>query len=347
MGKTIGRHYPPEWEKQAVIWLTWPHNKDEWDKKRLPKIRGFYEKLISILLDFQDVNLIFHTEDLLVKTRFVVSPNKKHCLRKIIIPNNDIWIRDYGPFFMKCDVEMLHATSLLVDFEFNAWGGKYPPWNLDNKVPIKISKYLGLEIESYPLVVEGGALEFSGDGLILTTEPCILNKNRNPKLNKNQIENILKSAFNIKEVIWLKRGLKGDHTDGHIDNVARFIAQRKIVVTSTNDKKDPDYKHLKESIEYLKNWKHPKKKYKLEVIELPMPALIKYKGEKLPASYTNFIFVNGGIIVPTFNCEADTKTLAIFKKLFPKRKVIGIDCSLLIQEGGGLHCMSKQQPVSI
>ena len=338
IGELVARRYPAEWEKQRATWLSWPHNKKEWGKRRLGEIKEFYKKLIATILQFQDVNLILANEDLVGEDNYPrIHNGKGYKLKKIIIPNNDIWIRDYGPFFL--------APSFLVDFEFNAWGGKFPPWDLDNQVPKSIALYLGQKIESYPIILEGGAIEFSGNGLILTTEQCLLNKNRNSNLNKKEIESILKSVFNIEEVIWLKRGLEGDHTDGHIDDVARFVSQNKIVICKSDDTKDKNYEHLNESIKYLKSWRHPKKSYKLEIIELPMPDRIKFKKKRLPNSYSNFIFVNGGIIVPTFNCEADKKALAIFKKLFPDRKIVGINCSLLIEEGGGIHCMTKQEPL--
>ena len=339
------RYYPPEWEKQQAVWLSWPHNEKEWGK-RLPEIKNFYKKLISIILNFQDVNLLLAHEDLLNNVNFLHF--KKHKLKKIIIPNNDIWIRDYGPFFVvensrDCSLQQ----KLILNFEFNSWGRKFPPWDLDNKVPKEIAFYLGCEIESYPIVLEGGGVEFSGNGLLLTTKQCLLNKNRNVKLNQKQIENIVKSGLNIEEIIWLERGLDGDHTDGHIDNVARFISPQKVLISKTNDKKDKNYEHLNESIEHLKKWRHPKRGYKLEVLDLPLPSKIKLKNKRLPNSYVNFIFVNGGIIVPTFSSESDKEVLAIFKKLFPRRTIVGLDCSLLIKEGGGLHCISKQEPLGI
>ncbi len=343
------RRYPAEWENQCATWLSWPHNEKEWGKERLQRIRGFYIELINKILQFQDVNLIFANEALLEEVssdkQFVKAIHElPQRLKKIILPNNDIWIRDYGPFFMEtCRGRV--TLPLLIDFEFNAWGGKFPPWDLDNNIPKEIAFSLEYEIESYPIIMEGGSLEFSGDGLILTTEQCLLNKNRNSTLSKTNIENILKSAFNIEEIIWLKQGLEGDHTDGHIDDVARFISPRKILICKSNDKKDGNYEHLNESIEYLKKWTHSKKGYKLEVIELPMPDRMEIKNERLPNSYANFIFVNGGVIIPTFNCPSDKTALEIFKKVFPDRKVTEIDCSLLIQEGGGLHCMTKQEPL--
>ncbi|OGI20841.1 MAG: hypothetical protein A3B68_09940 [Candidatus Melainabacteria bacterium RIFCSPHIGHO2_02_FULL_34_12] len=364
------RRYPAEWEKQRATWLSWPHNKKEWEhrqygksaKGQINRIREFYIKLILTILDFQDVKLILPDEKTLssIEALRATPLRKKHKLHKIIIPNNDVWIRDYGPFFMNviasersersnpdrdCFVANAPRNDIfMLDFEFNAWGGKFPPWDLDNKVPKEISKYLGIEIESYPIILEGGGLEFSGDGLILTTEQYLLNKNRNPTLNKNQIETILKSAFNIEEIIWLKRGLEGDHTDGHIDDVARFVGNRKVLICSTKDKKDKNHKHLNESIKYLKSWRHPKKKYKLEVIEILLPDKMNLKDKRLPNSYVNFIFVNKGVIVPVFNCSTDKEALVIFKKIFPKRKIVGLDCTLLIQEGGGIHCMTKQEP---
>lgn len=334
--KQNSRHYSPEWNKQKCTWLSWPHNEKEWGKKRLKGIRAFYIDLISKILDFQEVNLIFKDEKLLIQTKLPKQfEKKKFKLKKIIIPNNDIWIRDYGPFFMD--------SGLLLDFEFNSYGGKFPPWDKDNKVPKEIAMYLGKNIESYPLIMEGGSLEFNGDGVIMTSEQCLLNKNRNSKLKKTQIENYLKSAFNVNEFIWLKRGLEGDHTDGHVDDFARFIDERKVLLCQSDDSTDANFRHLKESKLRLKKWKHPKKKYKLEIIDLPLPNKMEIKKKRLPNSYANFIFVNGGVIVPIFNCDVDKEALRIFNKVFPKRKIVSIDATLLIQEGGGIHCMSKQE----
>ena len=330
--QSLRRDYLAEWEVQESVWLAWPHNESEW-KNNLKGIRQFYEKLIEIILKFQDVNLIFPNVDLLSATS--LQRATKHKLNKIIIPNNDIWIRDYGPFFLKKDSE-----KIVLNFEFNAWGGKFPPWNLDNNVPREIALYKGSEIESYPLILEGGALEFSGNGIILTTEECVLSETRNKNIPREQIEEIIKRAFNIEEIIWLKNGLANDHTDGHIDNVVRFIDSRRILICRA-EKKDENYDRLRPSIEYLKKWKHPVRGYKFEVIELPLPE----NNDDGPKSYANFIFVNGGIIVPTFNRKTDEKALELFKKLFPKKEIVGIDCSLLIQEGGGLHCMTKQEPL--
>lgn len=358
IGEKIIRRYPAEWEKQAAVWLSWPHNEKEWGKERLGELGKFYKKLISTILQFQNVNLVLADEEMLGEVGAYCNmplQNARYKFKKIIIPNNDIWIRDYGPFFLEqksviarkhevltkqspdakrneiASVASLPRNDMILDFEFNGWGGKFPPWNLDNNVPKQIALYKGCEIESYPIILEGGAIDFNGNGLAITTEQCVLNKNRNKNLTKEQFEKMIKSAFNIKEIIWLKRGLVADHTDGHIDNVARFIGPNKVLVTNTKNKKCKNYEILQENLECLK-------KRKFELIEIALPDAHE------AASYVNFIFVNGGIILPTFNCDTDKITLDIFKKLFPKRKIVGIDCLLLIQEGGGLHCMTKQEP---
>lgn len=332
------RRYPAEWENQHAVWLSWPHNKKEWGK-RLSTIKKIYKELISNILNFQDVNLIFTNEELLtdVETLCTTSlQSTNHKLKKIIIPNNDVWIRDYGPFFIKKQEE----SKIVLDFEFNAWGRKFPPWDLDNKIPKEIALYSGLESESYPIVLEGGALEFSGNGLLLTTEQCLLNKNRNQNLSKEKIESILKSVFNIEEIIWLKRGLVNDHTDGHIDNVARFIGPNKVLICRSYNPKEENFAHLFESTNYLRAWTHPKTGKKLEIIEIPLPDDVN---PEVPYSYANFIFVNGGVIVPLFNSKTDKLALKIFSLLFPDRKVVGIDSTFLLEEGGGIHCITKQE----
>lgn len=330
------RRHPAEWEPQRATWLAWPHNKREWGNK-LSDIKKFYVILIGTILDFQDVKLIVPNE----KTYFEVKglfKKKKYKCHIIIIPNNDVWIRDYGPFFLKgqennSQKPKAKSCKLIVDFQFNAWGEKFPPFHLDSQVPKNIALYLGEKCESYPFILEGGAIDFNGDGIAITTKECLLNKNRNPRLNKNKLEYFLKSVFNLKEIIWLEKGLKGDHTDGHVDNVARFIGKNKILIN----------RGLKTKEEILK-WaeKHNKK---FEIIEVPLPQVKVSSEHYLPASYLNFIFVNKGLLVPTFNLETDEEVLDIFQKVFPKRKVMGINCTTLVQEGGALHCITKQEPL--
>jgi agmatine deiminase len=332
-------HYPPEWSKQKTVWLSFPHNSGEWDKvdtkDPLQKIKAFYRELVEKILDYQNVSLLFHDEALYEEekewTKDLII--KKHKFEDYIIENNDIWIRDYGPFFM-----LEHGVTRVYDFKFNAWGEKFPPWDLDNEVPLKIATRFGYQLKEFDFILEGGALEFNGAGTIMTTKQCLLNKNRNPDHSQEEIEKVLKDAFNIENIIWLERGLEGDHTDGHIDDFARFISENKILLCQTDDANNPNREHLEESKKTLEDLGY-------ELDFLPLPKDMKREGEYLPASYANFIFLNGAILIPTFNCLQDKEALEVFKRNFPDREILTIDSSLLIQEGGGLHCMSKQEPL--
>ena len=332
-------YYPPEWSKQKRIWLSFPHNEDEWEQVEsddpLVIIKSFYKEIVEKVLDYQDLDLIFASEELMSQNEnwIQLQSSKKFKLTCHVIENNDIWIRDYGPFFVKHG-----ASTEILDFQFNAWGGKFPPWDLDNDIPSKLARRLSYKSTSYDSVLEGGALEFNGEGVIMTTKQCLLNKNRNPSLNQEQIETTLKQAFNIEKIIWLERGLEGDHTDGHIDDFARFISTNKILLCKTDDKTNPNHKHLLESEKYLRELGY-------ELDFLPLPQDMKRQGEYLPASYANFIFINEAVVMPTFNCPQDKEALEVFTRNFPDRKIVTIDSSFLIQEGGGLHCMTKQEPI--
>ncbi len=343
-------YYPPEWHEQSAVWFAYPHC-FRWDTvsyqsgSRLEAIREFFAKLIDLVLDFQDVKLLFANEELLkqAEAKFKqIAINKKYKLETLVMPNEDIWIRDYGPFFVY-DSE---GNKLVKDFAFNAWGEKFPPWELDDEVPQLMAKHCGYQAEKHPMILEGGSLEFNGEDLILTTEQCLLNANRNPSMSKQEIEQVLKSEFSVNHIVWLKRGLIGDHTDGHIDDFARFIGPYRVVLCKTTSTDDPNYEHLQASYEQLKNWRHPENGKALEIISLPLPEPMKIPtvSEPLPCSYANFIFVNGALIVPIFKSKYDDEALAILQKAMPEHKVIGIDARMLIEEGGGIHCMSKQEP---
>ena len=332
-------YYAPEWEKQVSVWLSFPHNNSEWEKTSfqnpLEKICSFYRTWIEMILDYQKVDLIFkdqghHDQE---KDWLLSLASKKFKIQAHIIANNDIWIRDYGPFFVKDET---NVQPVLLEFGFNAWGEKFPPWDLDDEVPYGIAQKLQLTILTYNFILEGGALEFNGEGVLMTTKQCLLNENRNPDFDQEELEDSLKEAFSIKKIIWLERGLEGDHTDGHIDDFARFISANKILLCQTQDPTNPNYAHLKSSKEFLEN-------EGFELDFLPLPQDMHRDGEYLPASYANFIFINAAVIMPTFNCPQDAEAKLVFERNFPDREVLTIDSSFLIQEGGGLHCASKQQ----
>ena len=285
--------YAAEWEKQAATWLALPINEQNWASRR-EQINAFYSKLIDTISRFQPVKI----------------------LDDLKIPHDDIWIRDYGPFFVE---------DKIVSYEFNAWGEKFPPWDLDNEVPDKIAEFMKLPIKKYPWILEGGAVEFNGDKLCLTTAPCLFGNNRNSKEKEKEFLNDLQESFSIKSLKILPKGLDGDHTDGHIDNLARFVAKNHVVMAE-------GFEQEKKEIETWLGEHY--EAAKVDVLSLP---------PTLPASYMNFIFVNGGLLVPIYNCKNDFAALEYFKKTFPDREVIGIDCTTPIEEGGSLHCLSKQE----
>jgi len=289
--------YPAEWEQQSATWLALPTNDKNWAVRR-ERIDAFYSKLIDTISRFQSVRIL---EDLQIM-------------------HNDVWIRDYGPFFVKCG-----GNISTVSYEFNAWGEKFPPWDLDNSVPEKIAKKLGIPCAKHKWIIEGGALEFNGDGLCLTTAPCLFGKKRNPAKQKKELLKDLVESFGLKSINILPKGLQEDHTDGHIDNMARFIAKNRVVMAEGFEKEKKDIET------WLSNYYED---VKVDVLKLP---------PKLPASYMNFIFINGALIVPTYNCKNDSLALEYFKKAFPNREIIGIDSTTPIEEGGSLHCLSKQE----
>ncbi|MDR1811527.1 MAG: agmatine deiminase family protein [Candidatus Fibromonas sp.] len=291
--------YPAEWEEQAATWLALPVNEENWAPRR-ERIDAFYSKLIDTISGFQPVKI----------------------LDSLQIPHNDIWIRDYGPFFVKCNGK-LNAVS----YEFNAWGGKFPPWDSDNSVPEKIAELMNIPLKKFRWVLEGGAMEFNGDALCLTTVPCLFGKNRNPAEQGKELLEDLQKSFGIKSLKTLPRGLDGDHTDGHIDNIARFVAKNRVVMAA-------GFEQEKKEIEAWLNEHY--EGAKVDVLPLPPP---------VPASYMNFIFANGALLVPIYNCESDSLALEYFKNVFPDREAVGIDCTVPIEEGGSLHCLSKQEPL--
>jgi agmatine deiminase len=335
---------PAEWLEQKAVWLSFPHNKihlssklaSEPDKDGLTLMKEFFWRFIDIVLDYQDIKLLFDTEAMLMEnidklTSFAAKPFK---LISLVIPNNDIWIRDFGPIFA---IDKETEEKIVVDFAFNAWGEKFPPWDKDNVLPTKVGELEGLTVQSYDKFLEGGAIDYSEKGYLLTTRQCVLNTNRNKNFTEKDFEELLFNALGIKQVIWLDKGIANDHTDGHVDNTARFIDDERVVLSYTENPVSPNYEISKENFKTLEAFSD------LEVIKLPLPEPEGFIEKALAYSYANFVFLNGAIIVPTYNCPQDQQAIDILQKLFPDRKVIGFDSSLVIQQGGSLHCMSKQE----
>ena len=332
--------YPAEWESQSATWLAFPHNKTNWYGERGVKIRKFYVELIRNITEFQPVNLLLPSKNFLTDEEKAALANRPFSVNFIVIKTNDIWIRDYGPFFMKKG-----NKKVVIETQFNAWGAKFPPWGLDNAIPQKIAAQMGLPlIESVPYIFEGGAIEVNGDGLGITTEDCLVGKNRNDVKHQNKVAKALRKAFGLKDLLVLPHGLHGDHTDGHIDNVARFVAKDRIVMCMADNKRSPNAPILSEAKFIIEKWlfRHYGESALVDTLLLP-PQRVLDDGQILPASYMNYIYVNGGLIFPKYKSPNDAKAKKYFESVYPDRKVIGIDCRTVIEEGGSLHCMSKHE----
>jgi agmatine deiminase len=251
----------------------------------------------------------------------------------------DVWFRDYGPIFVKNQ----HRQLAMVHWIFNSWGNKYSELLKDRKIPLVIQKSTQLPCFEPGIVLEGGSIDVNGKGTLLTTEQCLLNKNRNPTLSKGEIEKYLKDYLGVDHIIWLKNGIAGDDTDGHVDDFARFVNPTTVACVYENDKNDENYAILKENLEILQGATDQGGE-KLSVIKLPTPGCVGEPGKRLPASYANFYIGNEVVLVPVFEHENDQVALAIIQNLFPKRKVAGVNCVDFVYGLGTIHCITQQEP---
>jgi agmatine deiminase len=257
-------------------------------------------------------------------------------------PAYEPWCRDHGPIFVVREKDG-KAERAVVDWGYNAWGGKYPPYDLDDKVPQHVAAFRKLPLFSPGIVMEGGSIEVNGRGTLLTTTACLLNKNRNPHLTQPRIEQYLKDYLGVRNILWLGEGIIGDDTDGHIDDLSRFVDAQTIVTVLEDDPKDENYEILKENFERLKTFKDQDGQ-SFRVVTIPMPGIIQYEEQRLPASYANFYIANKIVLVPTYRSDNDGRALETLQSLFRERKVIGIDSTELIWGLGSFHCISQQEP---
>jgi agmatine deiminase len=337
----LGYTFPAEWHPHVATWFSWPRP----EGISFPgKYHTVPENLARIMFEIQSREQV-HINVPNVNWEFIVRQQlKEHgCpLRNVYfhhIPTNESWCRDHGPAFV------LNGTkAAIIDWGFNAWGGKYPPYDSDDAVPTRIAEALKLPIFYPKIVMEGGAVDFNGAGTVMTTTSCLLNKNRNPKLSKKKIEQYLKGFYGQRHVIWLGEGIAGDDTDGHIDDLARFIAPRTIAFAVEDDPKDQNYRILQENLRLLRTLKDQNGQ-PFKIVELPMPGLVEHDGQRLPATYMNFYFINGALLVPTYrNRKNDRRAMELLQQHLPNHRVVGIDCVELIWGLGAIHCLTQQQP---
>ena len=333
--------WPAEWEKMEAVWLSWPHRDDLW-QGGLHELHSRYAELAAAIAAEAEVR-INAAAPLHAGIEKLLHNHGVQRFRLYDHPTNDVWCRDLGPIFTR----RADGGMQLANWTFNAWGGKFAPWNLDNEVPARIAASLGMPQLRSDIILEGGAIEGNGEGLVLTTEAVLLNPNRNPGRSKAEIEAEMHRLLGTTHVFWLGSGIEGDDTDGHIDDMVRFVNPEAVVSIVEPDSHSPHYRALAENNERLQDLRTPSGP-RVEIIPLPMPNPLiaqDWRLEQLPACYANFLICNGSVIVPVFMQEKeDDYALGILREAFPGRRVVGIDARRLVIEGGAIHCITQQQP---
>ena len=342
---------PAEWAPHAATWLSWPNNVDTWTED-LNEVEAAFTRTIACLAESEKVKLFVDSEDEKERIGKILSGSVDHAhqeliqknLETVVHPTVDVWIRDYGPNFLtskKGGVNPLGYNKWI----FNAWGDKYADLATDTGIfdAADVRKLVPAARFEPGIVLEGGSIEVNGEGVCLTTEQCLLNKNRNPRLTRAQIEQKLKDHLGASKVLWLKEGVEGDDTDGHIDDIARFVDARTIVAVYEENASDANHAILRENWERL-GFMTDAQDRRFRLVKLPMPEPVIYQGNRLPASYANFLIANKHVLVPVFGSRLDRAALEILQPLFPGRKVVGIDCRVMVRGFGTLHCASQQQP---
>lgn len=335
--KDLGYRMPAEWEPHAGTWLSWPHNRNSWPGKFEP-IPGIWKRLVETLAHHEQVHVLAGKGPVYDEAMHMVGSHPKVTLHDV--PTNDAWCRDHGPTFL---VGPKGKEAALVDWGYNAWGGKYPPFDQDDLVPSRVANILGRARFQPGIVLEGGAIDGNGLGAMLTTEECLLNPNRNPHLSREDMERLLKDYLGVSHIVWLGRGIVGDDTDGHIDELARFVGPRTIVAALEDQFADPNYEPLQDNFRRLLEATDQQGR-KFQVIPLPMPEPIFHEDQRLPASYCNFYIANDLVIVPQFEDASDGVAMGVLKECFPDREVLGLPARDLAWGLGAYHCITQQEP---
>lgn len=340
----LGYRMPAEWETHRATWLTYPHNPETWPGGRIQYIFPSYHRFLQELLGSEEVHLLLtHPQQETAIRQAIDQPHTRYDRLHIHpIPSNDAWTRDHGPIFLtKKNAE---APLALLNWGYNAWGGKYPPFDLDDRIPLKIALQQDLPLFQPGYVLEGGAIDTNGQGTFLTTASCLLNPNRNPGIDRPTMEKLLHDYLGAEQIIWLEGKLLGDDTDGHIDQLARFVAPEQVVVSVETDRQAAHYPAHQKNLKTLKSSRLPNGK-PLNVVELPLPKPVYCEGVRLPASYANFYIANTKVVLPTFRDKtADERARQTLQACFPGREICGIDAVDLVWGLGSFHCLSQQEP---
>lgn len=340
--KSLGYSFPAEFAKHDAIWLSWPHKEESWPGK-IASIYPSYCAFVKIVALTERVNINVGTDKMrqAAAKMLELAGVDMSKVQFYFHPTNDAWCRDHGPsFLVRNNAEYSKA---IVDWNINAWGGKYPPYDLDDVIPTRIAEQLNLPIFYPEIIMEGGSVDFNGAGTLITSTCCLLNENRNPHLNQAQIEQYLGDYYGIEQVLWVSEGIVGDDTDGHIDDTVRFVNEDTVLTVVESNVLSENFDLLQKNLKELKAMRLANGK-QLNIVELPMPADVVYEGQLLPASYANFYISNGHIIVPTYQCVQDDQAMQIIQSCFPTREVVGIDSTDIIWGLGSFHCLSQQEP---
>jgi agmatine deiminase len=335
----LGYRMPAEWEPHAATWLSWPRREgisfpDSFDRV-LPVLRAMVEALIES--EQACINVCNGAHE--AQAREVLRGLRMERISFHLVPTNEPWCRDHGPIFLTRDLDPKLAV---VDWDYNAWGNKYPPFDLDEVAPTRVAEILDVRVFYPGMILEGGAIDVNGAGALLTTESCLLNKNRNPNLSRDEIEQRLRDYLGVLDILWLGDGIAGDDTDGHVDDLARFVSERTVVTVVEENRTDENYEPLQKNLARLQAMKIGDRP--IEVITLPMPKKIIREGLRMPATYANFYIANTCVLVPTFADPADEVALSVLRECFPDRRIIGIDSRELIWGLGAFHCLTQQEP---
>lgn len=338
-----GYHMPAEWHPHTATWLSWPKDPLTWPD-RVPQVEEIFLLMMKALAPHEVVNVLVNDAATEAAVRGRCNFSGAENIRFNQIPTVDSWIRDYGPNFL------VGQGLAYNDWRFNAWGNKYEELKQDDTIPARLESSLGVPRFEPGIVMEGGAIDVNGAGVVMTTEQCLLNPNRNPHLNRAEIEWYLKSYLGVEKVLWLGEGIVGDDTDGHIDDIARFVSPTTIVCAVEEDPEDANYELLQDNLERLRRATDVNGK-SFEIVTLPMPGVVSASNDtsereldRLPASYANFYIANQVVLVPVFGHANDARAVEIIQGLFPNRQAIGINCEPLVWGMGTIHCVTQQQP---
>lgn len=337
-----GYYFPAEFAPHVATWLSWPHKEASWPGK-IHTIYPYYAQFVKVLTESElvRINVVDTAMQDFATAHLLKAGVPMDKVEFFLHPTNDAWCRDHGPAFLINPNAAI--KKVIVDWNYNAWGDKYPPYDLDDVIPTRIAEYYGLPVYYPGIIMEGGSVEFNGAGTLLTSTACLLNPNRNPHLNQEQIEGYLRNYYGVEQILWVDEGIVGDDTDGHIDDTVRFVNADTVLTVVEPNKQDENHAILQHNLKQLQQMRLLNGK-QLNIVELPMPDAVVYEDQRLPASYANFYISNQHVIVPTFRCDKDDQALSIIQQCFPERTVVGIDSTEIIWGLGSFHCLSQQEP---